>query len=113
VVSDFETTYATNGFTEWNAGPIMNAHDLVNPGTTLAMSTVAVNGGGNTAIDCARSARRLGAEAVTILYRRTRDEMPALPEDIGYAEAEGITTDHIIAQVLREVPRDQTEAAAA
>jgi thioredoxin reductase/Pyruvate/2-oxoacid:ferredoxin oxidoreductase delta subunit len=56
---------------------------------------VAVIGGGNTAIDCARAAKRLGAETVTILYRRTRDEMPALPEDVAYAEAEGIALEFL------------------
>jgi NADPH-dependent glutamate synthase beta subunit-like oxidoreductase len=50
---------------------------------------VVVVGGGNTAIDAARTALRLGA-AVTILYRRTRDEMPAIAEEIAAAEREGI-----------------------
>jgi formate dehydrogenase major subunit len=40
---------------------------------------VVVIGGGNTAIDAARSSLRLGAESVTIVYRRSRDEMPANP----------------------------------
>ncbi|MBP1746066.1 MAG: FAD-dependent pyridine nucleotide-disulfide oxidoreductase, partial [Deltaproteobacteria bacterium] len=43
---------------------------------------VAVIGGGNTAIDCARTARRLGAKDITIIYRRSRAEMPALAEDV-------------------------------
>jgi heterodisulfide reductase subunit A len=51
---------------------------------------VAVIGGGNTAIDAARTALRCGAEKVTILYRRTKREMPASPEEIADAEAEGI-----------------------
>ncbi|MCB9090315.1 MAG: FAD-dependent oxidoreductase [Calditrichae bacterium] len=51
---------------------------------------VAVIGGGNTAIDAARTALRCGAEKVTILYRRTRLEMPASQEEIEDAEAEGI-----------------------
>lgn len=51
---------------------------------------VAVIGGGNTAVDCARSARYLGAEEVTILYRRTRDEMPVSAEEIQEAEEEGV-----------------------
>lgn len=51
---------------------------------------VAVVGGGNTAIDCARSALRLGADEVTIVYRRTRTEMPANPEEIQEAEDEGV-----------------------
>ena len=51
---------------------------------------VAVIGGGDTAIDSARSALRLGAEEVHLVYRRTRDEMPAHPEEIREAEHEGI-----------------------
>ncbi|MFN2243061.1 MAG: FAD-dependent oxidoreductase, partial [Anaerolineae bacterium] len=47
---------------------------------------VAVIGGGNTAMDVARSLKRLGVEDVRILYRRTRAEMPALPEEIEEAE---------------------------
>ena len=51
---------------------------------------MAVIGGGNVAIDVARSAVRLGAEEVTIVYRRTRAEMPAWEEEIQAAEAEGV-----------------------
>ncbi len=51
---------------------------------------VAVIGGGNTAVDCARTARRLGAKEVTIVYRRSRAEMPASGEEVTAAEEEGI-----------------------
>ena len=51
---------------------------------------VIVVGGGNTALDAARTARRLGAEKVTILYRRTRNEMPAHPMEIDAALEEGV-----------------------
>ncbi|MCL1096826.1 formate dehydrogenase subunit alpha [Shewanella gelidii] len=50
---------------------------------------VAVIGGGNTAIDCARTALRAGAD-VTLIYRRGRDEMPAEPYEIHEAEVEGV-----------------------
>ncbi|MCJ7683836.1 MAG: FAD-dependent oxidoreductase, partial [Desulfobacteraceae bacterium] len=50
---------------------------------------MAVIGGGNVAIDVARSALRLGAEEVNIIYRRTRAEMPAWEEEIQAAEEEG------------------------
>ena len=60
---------------------------------------VAVVGGGNTAIDAARTALRLGAEHVTILYRRTRKEMPANVEEIEAAEHEGIRMELLIAPV--------------
>ncbi|MFH0786132.1 MAG: NAD(P)-binding protein [Pseudomonadota bacterium] len=51
---------------------------------------VAIIGGGNTAIDCARSARRMGGKNITILYRRSWAEMTALLEDRSVAEKEGI-----------------------
>ena len=51
---------------------------------------VAVVGGGNVALDAARSAKRLGAENVYIIYRRSMAEMPARIEEIHHAEAEGI-----------------------
>ncbi len=51
---------------------------------------VAVIGGGNAAIDSARTALRLGAKAATIVYRRTRTEMPASAEEIDGAIAEGV-----------------------
>ncbi|HUX36403.1 MAG TPA: NADPH-dependent glutamate synthase [Rectinemataceae bacterium] len=52
--------------------------------------TVAVLGGGNVAMDAARTARRLGASKVYVLYRRTRAEMPARAEEVGHAMEEGI-----------------------
>ncbi|MBR5128834.1 MAG: FAD-dependent oxidoreductase [Firmicutes bacterium] len=51
--------------------------------------TVVVIGGGNVAMDVARTAKRLGATEVSIVYRRRRDDMTALPEEIGGAIAEG------------------------
>jgi len=51
---------------------------------------VVVIGGGNTAIDAARTAKRMGATNVTIVYRRTKEEMPAEIEEIKEAEEEGI-----------------------
>lgn len=53
---------------------------------------VIVVGGGNSAVDCARVARRMGSE-VTILYRREKHDMPAIPEDIEAAEKEGVNID--------------------
>ncbi|HVN22594.1 MAG TPA: NAD(P)-binding protein [Syntrophorhabdales bacterium] len=70
----------------------------VNLGEQIAVGKrVAVIGGGNTAIDCARVARRLGAEEVTIIYRRSQKEMPALPEDVAAVEREGIKIDVLAA----------------
>ena len=51
---------------------------------------IAIIGGGNAAIDCSRTALRLGAKEVAIIYRRTRDEMPAAPEEVEEALHEGV-----------------------
>ena len=52
---------------------------------------VAVYGGGNTALDAARTARRLGADEAVVVYRRTRERMPAHDQEVQEAEDEGIT----------------------
>ncbi len=51
---------------------------------------VVVVGGGNVAMDAARSAKRLGAESVTIVYRRSEEELPARKEEVEHAKEEGI-----------------------
>jgi glutamate synthase (NADPH/NADH) small chain len=51
---------------------------------------VAVIGGGNTAMDAVRTAKRLGAKHAYLIYRRSREEMPAREEEIHHAEQEGI-----------------------
>jgi heterodisulfide reductase subunit A-like polyferredoxin len=66
-------------------------------GNTWVGQRVAIIGGGNVAIDVSRSAVRLGAEEVTILYRRTRKEMPAWEEEIRAAEAEGVKITYLAA----------------
>ncbi|MBN1316281.1 MAG: FAD-dependent oxidoreductase, partial [Anaerolineales bacterium] len=63
---------------------------------------VVVIGGGNTAIDSALAARRLGAETVTILYRRSRSEMLANPWEIQEAEDEGVQF-HFLASPVRAI----------
>jgi len=59
-------------------------------GTVSTGKDVAIIGGGNVAIDVARSAVRLGAETVTVYYRRTSEEMPAWEEEVEAALEEGI-----------------------
>ncbi|HUW49086.1 MAG TPA: FAD-dependent oxidoreductase, partial [Patescibacteria group bacterium] len=51
---------------------------------------IAVVGGGNSAIDAARTAKRCGAKEVVLLYRRSREEMPALPSEVAEAEKDGV-----------------------
>ncbi len=60
---------------------------------------VVVVGGGNTAIDAARTALRLGAEEVSIIYRRTKNDMPAFPEEIEEALEEGVKINFLITPV--------------
>ncbi len=68
---------------------------------------VAVVGGGNTAMDAARSSIRLGAREVFILYRRTREEMPVDPRELEEVEEEGI---HVLylTQPIRVLSKDGT-----
>ncbi len=66
-----------------------------------------VIGGGNVAVDAARVARRLGSDSVTIVYRRTRQEMPAYPEEIEDALAEGIDI-RFLTVPTRVIVRDGT-----
>jgi len=63
--------------------------DALSGKTTSLDGQVVVIGGGNAAIDCARTALRLGPAEVTIVYRRTRQEMPADADEIQAAEEEG------------------------
>jgi glutamate synthase (NADPH/NADH) small chain len=51
---------------------------------------VAVIGGGNTAMDAVRTAKRLGAERAMVIYRRSEDEMPARVEEVRHAKEEGV-----------------------
>ncbi len=68
---------------------------------------VVVIGGGNTAMDAARSALRLGAHSVRVVYRRTRNEMPAIDEEIDETLEEGIAIDFLTQPVaLRDKPGD-------
>jgi glutamate synthase (NADPH/NADH) small chain len=60
------------------------------PMVSLRGKHVAVIGGGNTALDAIRSARRLGAEKAYVLYRRSETEMPARAEEVKHAKQEGI-----------------------
>jgi NADPH-dependent glutamate synthase beta subunit-like oxidoreductase len=73
----------------------------VNLGKRVSLGKkAAVIGGGNTAMDAVRSARRLGSKDVFILYRRTLEEMPSRPEEIEECREEGIPI-HTLAQPLR------------
>ena len=68
---------------------------------------VLVIGGGNTAIDAARSALRLGAQSVRVVYRRTREQMPAIDEEVDEALEEGVRIEFLSQPIaLRAEPSD-------
>jgi formate dehydrogenase major subunit len=99
---DFDVVYMAIG--SWRATPLqiegensegvwlgINFLERVVKGDDLALGdTVVVIGGGNTAIDCARTALRKGAAHVKLVYRRTRDEMPAQGYEVEEALHEGV-----------------------
>ena len=64
--------------------------DRAKQGKVELSGRVVVVGGGNTAIDCARTALRCGASSVKLVYRRGREDMPAIAEEIDSAEFEGV-----------------------
>jgi len=71
---------------------------------------VVVIGGGNTAIDAANAARRLGADSVHLFYRRTEKEMPAFSFEYDHSKVEGVQF-HWLAQPVEIVARDGRVAA--
>jgi len=81
--------YAANEFlTRIN---LMKAYDFPNSPTPVKVGEkVAVIGGGNVAMDAARTAKRLGAKEVYIIYRRGEEELPARKEEVIHAKEEGI-----------------------
>ncbi|MBR1590287.1 MAG: NADPH-dependent glutamate synthase [Acidaminococcaceae bacterium] len=85
----FNGVYAANEFlTRVN---LMKAYTFPKAATPVYIGKkVAVVGGGNVAMDAARTAMRLGAEHVYIVYRRSEDELPARKEEVGHAKEEGI-----------------------
>nr|WP_321373079.1 bifunctional dihydroorotate dehydrogenase B NAD binding subunit/NADPH-dependent glutamate synthase [uncultured Bacteroides sp.] len=71
----------------------VNLMDAANPESDTPVAfgkNVAVIGGGNTAMDSVRTAKRLGAERAMIIYRRSEEEMPARLEEVKHAKEEGI-----------------------
>jgi glutamate synthase (NADPH/NADH) small chain len=75
---------------------LMKAYDADKAATPMYRSTItAVIGGGNVAMDAARMALRLGSQEVHVIYRRTREEMPARAEEVEHAIEEGIVFDFL------------------
>lgn len=86
---NFNGVYSSNEFlTRCN---LMKAYDFPNHATPIEIGkNVAVVGGGNVAMDAARTSLRLGAENVYIVYRRSEAELPARAEEVHHAKEEGI-----------------------
>ena len=79
---------------------LMAAYQFPRADTPVLMGQrIATVGGGNVAMDSARTAKRLGAESSMIVYRRTRKEMPARAEETHHAEEEGIQFEFLVAPV--------------
>jgi len=71
---------------------LLHVHEYVQAGKPMVLNgDVIIVGGGNVAMDCARSALRMGADSVHLVYRRTKEDMPADHEEIEAAEEEGVT----------------------
>jgi glutamate synthase (NADPH/NADH) small chain len=79
---------------------LMSAYQFPRADTpVLNGQRIATIGGGNVAMDSARTAKRLGAEVSMIVYRRTRKEIPARAEELHHAEEEGIQFEFLVAPV--------------
>lgn len=86
---------------------LMKAYDFPNYDTPVFRGKkAAVIGGGNVAMDSVRTAKRLGADEATIVYRRSRVEMPARVEEVKHAEEEGIKF-HFLTTPIRYIGDEQ------
>jgi len=86
---DFNGVYSANEYL--TRSNLMKAYKFPESGTPIVRGKhVCVIGGGNVAMDSARTAMRLGADTVKIVYRRGRAELPARAEEVHHAEEEGI-----------------------
>ncbi|MBD3180426.1 MAG: bifunctional dihydroorotate dehydrogenase B NAD binding subunit/NADPH-dependent glutamate synthase, partial [Candidatus Latescibacteria bacterium] len=86
---NFNGVYSANEYL--TRANLMKAYSFPDTDTPIASSkNVAVVGGGNVAMDAARTALRLGAENVYLVYRRAREQMPARLEEVEHAEEEGV-----------------------
>ena len=99
-----------------DAGPIVDAiaflRSVASGEEPVIGRRVAVYGGGNTAMDAARTARRLGAEETLIVYRRTREQMPAHLEEAEDAEREGVRINWLRTITAFDGPELQVEVMA-
>jgi len=93
---NFNGVYSSNEFlTRVNLMKAYKFPDMTTPVFDCRGKNVAVFGGGNTAMDAVRTAKRLGAENAYIVYRRSDAEMPARKEEIHHAKDEGIVFNYL------------------
>ena len=78
---------------------------LRNRARSLKGKRVIVIGAGNAAIDCARSALRMGAQSVQVIYRRTEQEVPAVKKAVDYAKQEGVQFKFL--RIVKEILMDE------
>ena len=102
----FKGVYSANEYlTRVN---LMQAYALPDSDTpVLHGDRVVVIGGGNVAVDAVRTARRLGADRASIVYRRSRAEMPARDEEIHHAEEEGVAFEFLVRPLAIEGNEDR------
>ncbi len=94
---NFKGVYSANEYL--TRANLMEAYNPDSDTPIIHGKRVCVIGGGNTAMDAVRTAKRLGAEVSTIVYRRSRTEMPARAEEIHHAEEENIKFEMLTAPV--------------
>lgn len=85
----YKGVYSANEFL--TRSNLMRAYEETPTTPIMKGGRVAVIGGGNVAMDAARTAVRLGAESVTVVYRRSMEELPARREEVEHAQEEGVT----------------------
>lgn len=102
---NFNGVYSANEYL--TRSNLMKAYKFPEYDTPIVRGrNVAVIGGGNVAMDSARTAMRLGADKVSLIYRRSRDEMPARNEEIHHAEEEGVEL-HLLTTPVRYIGNDK------
>ena len=109
-------TYLPAGSASHVLDAVSVLHDLEEGEAPVLGRRVAVYGGGDTALDAARTARRMGASEAVVVYRRTRERMPAHADEVQEAEQEGVvfrwlsTIDRVDADgiVVEEMELDET-----
>lgn len=109
IASGAEKDRTTEILSKNNPAPVLGAVDFLrsieNKNTPTLGKNLAIYGGGNTAIDVARSAKRLGVQNTTIIYRRDLKNMPAFEHEIREAKEEGVN--FLFMRTIKEIDNNQ------